>query len=279
MRPKELDCLFEPITIGNMELKNRLIMTPMGTGYGGDGYVTERLTEYLAARARGGIGLITVEVAFIHSLGKAGLHGELGINDDKYIPKLKELSDAIHKAGSKVVIQLNHAGRYARSENLGDTPVAPSAIASNYTGETPRELSTEEVEAIVEAFAEGARRAKDAGFDGVEIHGAHGYLINQFLSSYSNQRTDGYGGSVKNRYRFAHKIIQAVSKVIPEHCLLTFRISDWGVADMEVSLFEKKEEYQEIIKLLSNDPLDAISVSTYEYHAKAFGTDQNMAQL
>ena len=154
MRPQELDCLFEPITIGKMELKNRLIMAPMGTGYGKDGFMTERLTDYLAARAKGGIGLITVEVACIHRLGKSGLDGELQIDDDKYIEGLKAFSDAIHEAGAKVVLQLNHAGRYARSRNLGDQPVAPSAIPSRYTGETPRELSTDEVEELIEAFVE-----------------------------------------------------------------------------------------------------------------------------
>jgi 2,4-dienoyl-CoA reductase-like NADH-dependent reductase (Old Yellow Enzyme family) len=113
----------------------------------------------------------------------------------------------------------------------------------------------------------------------VEIHCAHGYLISQFLSSYSNRRTDEYGGSVENRYRFAHEVIQAVHRVVPEEKLLTVRISNWGIADMKVSLFESKEEYQEVIKRFSSEPVDAISVSTYDYAGKAFNTDQNMAQI
>ena len=112
-----------------------------------------------------------------------------------------------------------------------------------------------------------------------KVHGAHGYLINQFLSTYSNQRTDDYGGSAENRYRFAHEIIQAVRTVLPEDRLLTFRISNWGIADMEVSLFDSKEEYQKIIAMLSKEPIDAISVSTYDFREKAFSTDQNMAQI
>ena len=107
----------------------------------------------------------------------------------------------------------------------------------------------------------------------------HGYLINNFLSSYSNRRTDGYGGSVENRYRFAHEIIQAVRRVVPPDRLLIFRISNWGVADMEVSLFQDRSEWQQIIKMLSKEPIDAISVSTYDYSAKAFSTDQTMAQI
>lgn len=211
MRPKELDCLFEPIIIGTMELKNRLVMAPMGTSYGDDGFVTDRLTDYLSARARGGAGLITVEVAYVHRLGKVGLSGELSITDDKYIPGLKSLSDAIHRAGAKTVIQLNHAGRYARSKNLGEQPVAPSAIPSRYTGEKPRELSTEEVEEIVEAFAEGAGRARDAGFDGVELMGSSGYLISQFLSPVTNKRTDKYGGDgPAERANFVKEIIEKI---------------------------------------------------------------------
>ncbi len=215
MRPRELDCLFEPITIGKMELKNRLIMAPMGTGYGGDGIVSERLIDFLVARAAGGAALITVEVAFIHRLGRAGLGGELAVNDDKYIPGLKSLSDAIHREDAKAVLQLNHAGRYARAKNLGDQPVAPSAIASRYTGETPRELSTEEVMEIIEAFGQGARRARDAGFDGVELMGSTGYLISQFCSPITNKRTDKYGGTVPaERATFVKEIIENIREKV-----------------------------------------------------------------
>jgi 2,4-dienoyl-CoA reductase-like NADH-dependent reductase (Old Yellow Enzyme family) len=118
-----------------------------------------------------------------------------------------------------------------------------------------------------------------AGFDGVEIHGAHGYHINEFLSAYTNQRTDAYGGSVANRCRFLQEIIQAVSPVIPKDRLLTVRLSDWGVVDMDISLFGTKEEYQEIIRRLSDEPIDAISVSTYDFKKEAFGTAETMAQI
>jgi 2,4-dienoyl-CoA reductase-like NADH-dependent reductase (Old Yellow Enzyme family) len=143
----------------------------------------------------------------------------------------------------------------------------------------PDAMSQFDIDHVILGFVETAKGAIAAGFDGVEIHGAHGYLISQFLSAYSNQRTDAYGGSVANRYRFAHEVIQAVAAVIPGNKLLTFRISDWGVVDMDVSLFQRKEEYQEIIAQLSREPLDAISVSTYDYQQRAFDTDQNMAQV
>ena len=143
----------------------------------------------------------------------------------------------------------------------------------------PDVMSEDEIARLVAGFAETARGAVEAGFDGIEVHGAHGYLINQFLSSYSNQRTDEYGGTVENRYRFAHEVIQAVRPVVPADRLLSFRISNWGVVDREVSLFENEAEYTDIVKRLSEEPIDAISVSAYSYGEKAFGTDKNMAQI
>jgi len=140
-------------------------------------------------------------------------------------------------------------------------------------------MSQFDIEHVISGFVETARGAVEAGFDGIEIHGAHGYLINQFLSSYTNSRTDTYGGSVENRFLFAHEVIQAVYAVIPDDRILTFRISDWGIADMEVSLFNTKDEYQEVIRFLAREPIDVISVSTYEYNQKAFDSDHTMAQL
>jgi 2,4-dienoyl-CoA reductase-like NADH-dependent reductase (Old Yellow Enzyme family) len=118
-----------------------------------------------------------------------------------------------------------------------------------------------------------------AGFDGFELHCAHGYLLNQFLSAYSNKRSDNYGGSMENRYRFIHEVIAAVRLVIPQDRLLFVRVSNWGIADMDVSLFESKAEWQEMIQLFSREPIDAISLSTYDYSEKAFGTDQNMSRI
>jgi 2,4-dienoyl-CoA reductase-like NADH-dependent reductase (Old Yellow Enzyme family) len=140
-------------------------------------------------------------------------------------------------------------------------------------------MSQFDIEHVINGFVETAKGAVMAGFDGIEIHGAHGYLISQFLSSYSNQRTDNYGGSLENRFRFAREVIESVALVVPEDRLLTFRISNWGVADMQVSLFDSAEEWQELVGMLVRQPIDAISLSTYSYKAKAFGTALNMAQL
>jgi len=143
----------------------------------------------------------------------------------------------------------------------------------------PDAMSQFDIDHVILGFVETAKGAIAAGFDDIEIHRAHGYLISQFLSAYSNQSTDVDGGSVTNRYRFAHEVIQAVAGVIPENRLLIFRILDWVVVDMDISLFRRKKEYQEIIAQLSYEPLDAISVSSYDYQQSAFGTDQNMAKV
>jgi len=184
-------------------------------------------------------------------------------------------------------MQMFHCGRMAWPEvNPAERSIAPSRIAPKQlnpmTGEAyplPEEMSQFDIDHVINGFVETAKGAVLAGFDGVEIHGAHGYLINQFLSSYSNQRDDSYGGSVENRFRFAREVIDAVALVMPEDRLLTFRVSNWGIADMEVSLFDSAEDWQQMIGLLVRTPIDAISLSTYNFKDKAFGTDQTMSQL
>ena len=143
----------------------------------------------------------------------------------------------------------------------------------------PREMTRFDMDHVIAGFVETARGVVEAGFDGIELHCAHGYLLNQFLSSYSNQRTDAYGGSMENRFRFIHEVIQAVRPEIPVEKLLVVRVSNWGIADMDVSLFKDKDEWQEMIQLFSNEPIDAISVSCYDASEKAFGTDRTMAAL
>ncbi len=282
------DILFSSFQLKNFKLKNRIGVAPMTRMSSPGGSIPRQdVLDFLVRRAKNGAGIVYTEGIVTDYESAQGYPGQGRILTQPQINAWKPVVEEIQKGGAIAIMQIFHCGRIAWPEvNPANRVIAPSPIAPKQdnplTGSpypVPEAMSLFDIEHVISGFAETAKGAVEAGFDGIEIHGAHGYLINQFLSSYSNQRTDGYGGSVENRYRFAHKIIQAVSKVIPENCLLTFRISDWGVADMEVSLFDTKEEYQEIIKLLSNDPLDAISVSTYEYHAKAFGTDQNMSRI
>jgi len=213
--------LFSPIRINRLELKNRAVMPPMGTGYANtDSTVTDRLVAYLARRAQGGTGLIITEVAAIDPRGR-GFSAEVGIWDDKFIPGLKRISEAVHKAGGKAAIQLHHTGRETFEAVIGMLPEAPSAIPSVILNQPCVEMSIERINEIIKAFAKAAARAKEAGFDAVEVHGAHGYLVGQFLSPFSNHRTDEFGGSDANRARFALEILKAIrSEVGPDFPVL-----------------------------------------------------------
>jgi 2,4-dienoyl-CoA reductase-like NADH-dependent reductase (Old Yellow Enzyme family)/thioredoxin reductase len=196
-----------------MELKNRIVMPPMGTKHASkEGYVTSQIKDYFEARARGGAGLIIVEATLVHPRGR-GFVGLLEITDDKFIPGLSELVGVIHRHGAKAAIQLQHCGRMAKSVLTGMQPVAPSPIPGP-GGEVPKELTAGEIKEIVGYFADAAIRAKKAGFDAIEIHGAHGYLIDQFLSPSSNKRKDNYGGGVQNRSRLLTEIIKAVKGAV-----------------------------------------------------------------
>jgi len=220
--------LFEPANIGTMQLKNRIIMAPMGTFFADDdGLVTERLRRYYAERAKGGVALIVVEITAVAPEGKASAR-ELRIYGDGVIPGLKRLADAVHRNGAKIAIQFHHAGRQRgaeASDGPPGPPVAPSAIPCRLMKVMPRALTIGEIEGLVEAFAEAARRAQEAGFDAVMHHGAHGYLICQFLSPYSNKRTDKYGGDLDGRMRFALEIVAQSKEKVGADFPMLVRIS------------------------------------------------------
>ena len=217
--------LFSPITINGMTLKNRAVMPPMGTGYGNsDGTVSDRLVAYLTRRAQGGTGLIITEICAVVPRGK-GFPNELGVWNDEFIPGLARIPEALHRYGAKVALQLHHAGRESFEAAAGAMPEAPSSIPSVILGQPCEAMSLERVAEVIDAFAKGAGRAKEAGFDAVELHGAHGYLLNQFLSPFSNQREDEYGGSDENRMRFILEIIAAVRKVVERDFPVWIRVS------------------------------------------------------
>ncbi|WP_456487014.1 FAD-dependent oxidoreductase [Candidatus Alkanophaga liquidiphilum] len=226
MVPDEVAALFEPIKIGDAELRNRIVMAPMGTGFATrDGFVTERMIAYYTERAKGGAGMITVEASCVDSpVGRLGPH-DLLVDDDKFIPGLQRLAEAIKAEGAVASLQLAHGGRYSRSYITGTQPVAPSPIPSRYTKETPRELTTEEVEAIINKFADAALRAKRAGFDAVELMGSTGYLISQFLSSLTNKRTDRFGGDAAARATFVVEIIQRMREKVGNKFPISFKFS------------------------------------------------------
>jgi len=280
--------LFSSLQVKNFTLKNRIGVAPMTRmSSPGDSIPRQDVLEFLIRRAENGAAIVYTEAIVTDYESAQGYPGQARMVTQRQIDAWQPVVKAIQNEGAIAIMQMFHCGRMAWPEiNPANRVIAPSGITPKQenplTGEPypePDVMSQFDIDHVISGFVETAKGAVAAGFDGIEIHGAHGYLICNFLSSYSNQRTDRYGGSVENRFRFAHEVIQAVRKVVPGDRLLTFRISNWGVADMDVSLFESKSEYQEIIKMLSKEPIDVISVSTYAYQDKAFGTDQNMAEI
>ena len=216
----EFPHLFSPITIQNMELKNRIVMTAMHLGYTPQGEVTDQLVNFYVERARGGVGLAVVGGCPIDEFG--GMVGMIALYDDRFIPGLTRLTDAVKDHGAKIAAQLYQAGRYTHSAMIGgQKPISASAVRSRLTGETPRALELEEIPGVQEKFAEAAVRAREAGFDAVEILGSAGYLISQFLSPITNLREDQYGGSFENRMRFGIETILKVRKGLgPDYPIL-----------------------------------------------------------
>lgn len=204
--------LLQPLKAGKLSLKNRLVMPPIATSKAeNDGTVSQALLNYYNEKSAGGhIGLIVIEHSYVHLTGKAS-NNQLSVSKDADVAGLSKLAAVIHANGSKAVMQINHAGSASAEEVTGSTPLAPSAVANpRKGGALPRELSRKEVAGLVQAFGDAARRVKSAGFDGVEIHSAHGYLLSQFFSPLTNKRTDEYGGGVQNRIRLHLDVIAAV---------------------------------------------------------------------
>jgi 2,4-dienoyl-CoA reductase-like NADH-dependent reductase (Old Yellow Enzyme family)/thioredoxin reductase len=218
--------LFSPITIKTMELKNRAVMPPMGTNLGNpDGTVSKENIAFLQRRARGGPGLIITEITAVHPHGVVSPN-QLGAYDDRFIPGLKQLVSLAHEAGCRIAMQIHHAGRESFFLLNQGKAVGPSAIPSIVFRGTPREMTSDDINEAIAAFGAAARRACEAGFDCVEIHCAHGYLLTQFLSALANQRSDQYGGTtLKERSRLVIEVIRAVRKAVGAEFPLSIRIS------------------------------------------------------
>jgi 2,4-dienoyl-CoA reductase-like NADH-dependent reductase (Old Yellow Enzyme family) len=214
-----MNILLTPAHIGSVLIPNRIVMPPMTTRTADEeGHVTDDTMAYYLARARGGVGLITVEMASPEKVGRHRRH-EIGIYDDRFLPGLTRLVDALHRAGSKVSIQLGHGGGHTRKDICGEIPIAPSPIPHpvyETTFETivPEEMSKARIDQTIAAHAAAAKRALKAGFDCVEVHAAHGYLISQFHAPFENRRTDQYGGSLENRARFGLEVLRAVKAAV-----------------------------------------------------------------
>jgi len=209
-----MNSLFDQTTINGMTLQNRFVRSATWEGMcDADGKPTPKLIAFYRELARGNVGLIMTGYTFVSPEGKQ-LPGKMGIHSDDFADIMKEMTGAVHEDGGKICIQLVHAGGQTDASNAGQKPLAPSAIETDQYPELPAEITGEEIDRITAAFGNGARRAKEWGFDGVQLHGAHGYLINQFLSPLTNQRQDEYGGSIENRCRFLLESYRAIRDAV-----------------------------------------------------------------
>ena len=221
----KLDHLFSPIQIRDMKLNNRAVMPPMGTWLANDdNTVSEASLAYIKRQAQSGAGLIISEVTCVHPSGLAG-DRHMGVYEDRFIPGLKQYAQAIHEAGGKAAMQLHHAGRESFFLLSKGKAVGPSAVPSKVYGMPPAEMSVELIQEVIASFGTAAVRAREAGFDAVEVHGAHGYLLTQFLSAFSNIREDKYGGDLKGRATFVIEVLRSVRASVGENFPVMIRIS------------------------------------------------------
>jgi 2,4-dienoyl-CoA reductase-like NADH-dependent reductase (Old Yellow Enzyme family) len=257
--------LFEPIKIGKLQLKNRIVMPALNSKLGTEfGAVSDRLIDFYVERAKGGVGLIIIENTCIDwPVGKAGTN-PIRADEWKFVQGLHELAEAVHPYGTKIATQLQHTGRQGSSMTSaeGQQLVAPSAIPCLPTGaEMPRELTIEEIEGLIGKFVFGAAITRTAGFDAVEIQGAHGYLITQFMSPYTNKRTDEYGGDFEGRMRFALRVVEGVRGAVGPDFPIIFRLSGDEYIEGGLTL----EDNKLIAQRLESAGVDALSVSAGIY--------------
>lgn len=248
--------LFSKFKLKDLELKNRIAMAPMCMYTAkDDGLATEWHKIHYATRAIGGVGLIIQEATGVERRGRI-TDKDLGIWDDSQIKNLKEIVNTCKNYGAVMGIQLGHAGRKCEIKSL--ETIAPSAIAFNDEYKIPKEMTKDDIKVVIEAFKIAAKRCMEIGYDIIEIHGAHGYLINQFLSPLSNKRSDEYGGNTENRARFLKEIIKAVREVWPKEKAIILRVS----AEDYVEEGNHPEELAQIINLVKDEGIDIINVSS-----------------
>lgn len=247
-------------------MKNRIVMPPVATGFNSpDGFITGQCRAYLRARARGGVGLIIMEATCVQApVGKA-MPQEPALDDDRFIPGLRETVQAIKGEGAAVLVQLHHAGRDTVPQICGGQPVAPSAIPGPSQA-APRELSIPEIEELVTLFAQAAGRAQAAGCDGIELHAGHGYLLAQFLSAHANKRQDEYGGTLEKRARLLMEVIAAIRRRVGRGFLIGCRLNGQELAMREGLA---PEEAQQIAVMAEAAGADLLNISIYGYGSQA----------
>lgn len=249
--------LFDQTTINGMTMQNRLVRSATWEGMCEiDGRPTEKLANLYRDLSSGGVGLIITGYTFVRPDGKQ-LPGKMGIHTNDFAPEMKTLTKAVHEQQGKICIQLVHAGGQTDSVNAGRQPLAPSAVQVDQYPEIPQKMSQEDIIEIVTAFADAAGRAKAFGFDAIQLHGAHGYLINQFLSPLTNKRTDEYGGSIENRCRFLLEVYRSVRQTVGDDFPVLIKLNGADFIDGGLSI----EEAVYAAKKLDSEGIDAIEVS------------------
>ncbi|MBW1606059.1 NADH:flavin oxidoreductase/NADH oxidase [Lactobacillus sp. Sy-1] len=251
-----MSLLLSPVKIANLELNNRVVMSPMCMYevQKKDGVLEPFHFAHYGARALAKVGMVVTEATAVLPDGRIS-DWDLGLWNDEQADKLTELTTMLHSFGTKVGVQLNHAGRKAENAQIVS---APSAIPFSSDYATPHELNESEIQAVKDAFVSAAKRAKRAGVDMIEIHGAHGYLLDQFLSALTNQRTDQYGGSLENRYRLVHEVVTSVRAVFDGSLWIRLSLTDYDDSGVQNSL----DDWKQVAKWLEADGVDLIDVST-----------------
>jgi 2,4-dienoyl-CoA reductase-like NADH-dependent reductase (Old Yellow Enzyme family) len=250
--------LFEETSINGMTIRNRVVRSATWEGMcEQDGRPTEKLANCYRDLAQGGVGLIITGFTFVRQEGKA-LPGKMGIHTDDFAGDYENLANAVHDAGGKIAVQLVHAGGKANAKAIGRQPLAPSSIQDEQFTEMPAELTKDDISDIVTAFGEGARRVKAWGIDAVQLHGAHGYLINQFLSPHINRRGDEYGGRIENRSRFLLHVYQEVRDTVGANFPVFIKLTASDNLDEGLTI----DDAVYVAKKLSDAGIDAIEVSS-----------------
>jgi 2,4-dienoyl-CoA reductase-like NADH-dependent reductase (Old Yellow Enzyme family) len=248
--------LFSPSEINGMTISNRFVRSATWSGMAtSDGATTPQLVNLIRDLAKGSVGLIITGHTYVKQDGQAG-PWQLGIYKDELIPGLKTITQAVHERSGKIILQLAHAGFYANSTLTGKTPLAPSNIDG--LSKRPRnEMRIQDIEEMVNLFGEAARRAKDAGFDGVQIHSAHGYLLSQFLSPFFNRRTDEYGGKLQNRAKFLLEVLATIRNVVGRDYPILVKLNSQDFSADGLTL----KDSMRVGAMLSEKGIDAIELS------------------
>ncbi|MFQ6070167.1 MAG: NADH:flavin oxidoreductase [Candidatus Aminicenantales bacterium] len=249
--------LFTPFRIGQLKVENRFVRCATHDFMASkEGFITERQVSLFKKLAQGEVGLIITGHAYIHPSGKASPF-QIAVDSDAFVEGLKKITDAVHNYPSRILLQLSHAGRQTRPSLCSCTPLAPSPVYEPNFKVKPKEMSEDEIEEVIEAFIKAAGRAREAGFDGVELHAAHGYLLSSFISPFTNRRKDRWGGSIVNRSRIIIEILRGIKKQQGKNfpVIIKLNSSDFFPGGLEI------EESLKIAKILDEEGIDGIEVS------------------